>query len=73
MILGKLFTYAVNSISTFVGRMRAQSVPQCEIVGDSEGLPERFATEGFVPCQDTSPNREIFYPPSWINMADFKE
>ena len=52
MILGKLITSAVNGISIFVARMRAQSVPQCEIVGDSEGIPEILREVGFTPLPE---------------------
>ncbi|GEM_PF-7090225 len=73
MILGKLVASAVNGISTFIGRMRAQSVSECEAIGDSIGIPERFLDEGFTPQPELPRSPETFYPPPWINMADFKE
>ena len=74
MILGKLITSAVNGISIFVARMRAQSVPQCEIVGDSEGIPEILREVGFTPLPEKRARGiETIYIPPWINVADFKE
>ncbi len=72
MILGKLINFALDSISTTIARMRAKTVPSCEAPGDSIGLPERFLAEGFIPLQEPLVRKEIFYPPPWINIADFE-
>lgn len=74
MILGRLITSTVNGISTFVGRLRAESVPPLEIVGDSEGLPDRFREAGITfPPEPRSRTTEPPFIPAWINPADFKE
>ena len=74
MILGELITSAVNGISTAIARFRAKSVPQCEIVGDSEGIPQILHDAGLTLLPEKrSRTTETAYIPSWINVADFKE
>jgi hypothetical protein len=74
MILRRLITSTVNNISTFVGKLHPQSFPPLEIVGDSEGIPERFQEAGIpFPPEERSRTTEPLFIPSWINPADFKE